>query len=804
MPPDDWLRVKDLFASAVALAPNARAAYLHAACADDELRARVAELLAAHDSASSFLETIAAIPSPRVPGHIGPYRVTGTLGQGGMGVVYDAVDDRLGRRVALKVLHADIATRSARDRFAREARLAASVNHARICQIYDIGSEGGFVFLALERLEGESLAERLRAGPLSCTDAVNVCLEVLSALDALHRLGIVHRDLKPSNVFLTPHGVKLLDFGLARATSPDADTQAPLTLPGMIVGTPRYMAPEQIRSAAIDERADLFAASTMLYEMLTGTAPFDGPSIPAVLDKILHVDPPMIVGSRAVEAVDRVVHRGLSKDPQRRYQTAEAMAEALRGALQFADNDGAGRATAVTRLIVLPFRLLTPDADIEFLSFSLADSIASSLSTVSSLVVRSTLVAGAAVLDSPDLATIAATANVDVVLSGSLVRAGTRLRVAVQLVEAPSGRLIWSDAAQVDDDDIFALQDTVTRKIVESLARPLSGREQRALGHDVPSSAQAYEFYLRATQLSRDSQSIDVAKDMYLEAVRLDPNYAPAWARLGHLHRVLGKYRADRDSIVRAESALNRALELNPDLAFADRALAQIEVDYGRAQDAMVRLLRRTAIRANDADLFAGLVHSCRYCGLFDASSAAHERALRLDPNVRTSIQYTLLMAGQYEQALAAASGYDSVRGLALAMIGDPEAPRRLREQADQLLAVNMAPMAGFANGVAAMIEGDVRPLRTAIDLWIESGLRDPEALFIHGLFLTGGGECDRGMELMTQSLGLGYLPYETLSRHRWLDPLRDRRDFNVMGETMRERHEAAVAAFKLSGGIPI
>ena len=316
------------------------------------------------------------------------------------------------------------------------------------------------------------------------------------------------------------------------------------------------------------------------------------------------------------------------------------MAEDLRAVLLRPDDDRARPAVAVTRLIVLPFRLLKPDSEIDFLPFGLADAVASSLSAIGTLVVRSSLVAARFSGDVPDLKAIAEGASVDVVLSGTLIRAGARLRVAVQLVEAPGGRVIWSETSQLDVGDVFQLQDDLTQRIVESLALPLSGREQRALARNVPASAQAYEFYLRGNQLSRDPQSVDLAREMYVQAVEADPKYAPAWARLGHLYRVIGKYRADRESMSRAESALNRALEVNPDLSFADRVYAQIEVDYGRGQEAMVRLLRRVSIRANDPDLFARLVHSCRYCGLFEASVMAHERAQRLDPHVRTSLQY--------------------------------------------------------------------------------------------------------------------------------------------------------------------
>lgn len=720
-----------------------------------------------------------------------------------MGLVYEGLDERLGRRIAIKVIHGDVVhSPEARERFRREARIAASVSHPHICQIYDIGDDDAQVFIVMERLEGEALSTRLGRGAVPLDEAIAACLGVLSALDALHGLGIVHRDLKPSNIFLTPHGIKLLDFGLARPITTQDETRAPLTLPGTLVGTPRYMAPEQLRDQAIDGRSDLFATGAILYEMLTGVSPFEAHTLPAALDKILHVDPPMIGGSPAFAAADRVIHRSLAKLPEMRYPSATAMADDLRLVAGSPHHEATHRATTVSRLIVLPFRLLKADEEIDFLAFGLADAITSSLSAIETLIVRSSLVAGRFANDGPDLKAIAAETQVDVVLIGTLLRAGSRLRVAVQLVEAAGGRVIWSDSSQVDVGDVFQLQDDLARRIVESLALPLSGREERALAHDVPATASAFEFYLRANQLSREPDKLDVAREMYLQAIQADPQYAPAWARLGHLYRVIGKYRNERDTVARAESALVRALELNPELSFADRVYAQIEVDYGRAQDAMVRLLRRAATRRNDPELFAGLVHSLRYCGLFEASIAAHDRAKRLDPNVRTSLQYTLLLSGDYQRAVDEATGFDSVAGLAQVMAGHPDASQTMRKQAGLFRDAKMLAFADYCESMARLAEGDVAPMRAAVDSLLAGGLRDPEAIFLHGVFLSGGGDYERAIELLAEAVERGYLPYDTLATHKWLDPLRAREDFKAVVQQALIRHGAAAEAFKEAGGL--
>src|SRR5205823_319673 len=275
------------------------------------------------------------------PGQIGRYRVASKLGEGGMGVVYEAMDDRLGRAIALKVIRQDIGNNSvARERFWREARLAARINHPYICQIYEVGEADQQLFMAMERLDGESLSARLDRGAVPLAEAVRIGLEVLGALDALHACGIVHRDLKPSNIFLTRHGVKLLDFGLARPFVDEVgETSRPLTQPGLIVGTPKYMAPEQLQGSAIDTRTDLFATGAILYEMLAGYAPFEASSLAATANKILYTDPPVIGGSPAIATADRVIHRALAKTPAQRYASASAMADDLRGVLDTPDDE---------------------------------------------------------------------------------------------------------------------------------------------------------------------------------------------------------------------------------------------------------------------------------------------------------------------------------------------------------------------------------------------------------------------------------------------------------------------------------
>ena len=262
-----------------------------------------------------------------------------------MGVVYAAHDERLDRRVAVKMIRKAAGDGLARERLWREARAAASLNHPNVCQLYEIGEENGELFLVMELLEGESLAVKLLRGPLPCAEAIQIALAILAALEALHRSRLMHRDLKPSNVFLTHHGVKLLDFGLARLIPADSGATATgLTLAGTVMGTPDYMAPEQVLGQAVDARTDLFAAGSLLFEMLCGRPPFAGDSVLRVFHAITADRPPALGGSPAIVAADRVIYRALSKKPEDRYQTADAMAQDLRAVLLLADSGVAATA----------------------------------------------------------------------------------------------------------------------------------------------------------------------------------------------------------------------------------------------------------------------------------------------------------------------------------------------------------------------------------------------------------------------------------------------------------------------------
>jgi eukaryotic-like serine/threonine-protein kinase len=720
-----------------------------------------------------------------------------------MGLVYEAWDDRLGRQVAVKMIRGALQDLQARERFWREARAAGGLSHPNICHIYEIGEEGEDLFIAMERLDGESLLERLQRGPLPPQEAAQVALGALAALEAVHARGLLHRDLKPSNVFLTPHGIKLLDFGLAApiATSADPDHTVPhLTLPGTVLGTPGYMAPEQILGKPVDARSDLYALGAMLFEMLSGVRPFEATAPAEILARALSERPPALGGSPAVIAIDRVIQRALSRNPDDRYPDAASMAQELRTALRFVDSGIAVPAHPIRRLIVLPFRLLRPDPEIDFLAFGLADAVSASLSGGDNLVVRSSLAASRYAGIVPDLAALAAETDVDLVVSGTMLRVGDQIRVTAQLVEAPRGTLLWSHTQQASLTDLFRVQDDLARHIADSVSASVSGRR-------VPERAprgRAHELYLRANQLALEPRNWTQARALYEEALKEDPEYAPLWARLGRLYRLIWKYSGDPDSVHdldRADAALKRALELDPDLAMALNYYAHHQMELGRSRDALVRLLERGDQLRSDPHLFAGLVQACRYCGLPDASIAAHAHVRRLDRVMPTSISHTFWLKGDYARALEAveSSPAPALKGFILTSLGREE-EAILSCKADEAQGSSVA--ADFCRAVRYAIEGRRDEARVIAQRYLPLGtFIDPEGLFHFAQILARIGDHDAAMEILNRSCEGGYCGLPALELDCWFDPLRARPDFRRLLARAEVQRRAALDAFIVAGG---
>ncbi len=720
-----------------------------------------------------------------------------------MGIVYAAHDPRLDRKVAIKMIREALDDSQTRDRFWREARSAAGLTHPNICQLYEVGEHERQPYIVMELLEGESLADRLRRGALEVPEAIGVLLGALAALDALHRRGQVHRDLKPSNIFLTAYGAKLLDFGLARPfdtnLGPDGKTAADLTLPGTVMGTPRYMSPELLQGRPATPGSDLFAAGAILYEMLTGRHAFPGDTLLPVFYAIVSEPAPSL--PKGTGALNDILRRALARTPEERYGSAEAMAEELRAASVSGSRSVAATRAWQRRLIVLPFRMLRPDAETDFLAFSLPDAITSSLSGLESLVVRSSLAAARFVGAAPDVRVIASEADVNVVLTGTLLRAGDQLRLSAQLVEAPSGTLVWSHTAQVALRDLFQVHDELVNRIVTSLSVPLTAREQEMVKHDVPASATAYELYLRGNQIAKNPFQALVARELYAQCVELDPRYAPAWARLGRCHWVEAKWSTHSDAdMARAEQAFQKAFELHPDLAIAHNLYARFEADRGRAVEAMRRLLERVKLARSDAELYVGLVHACRYAGLLEASAAAHDRAVRLDPQAQTSVAYTYFLLGEYARIPTAPQGEMAFANAhALLLAGREEEVLQLSREMEASLGDDL--MRDYATSVRALVERKKHESREAMERLLSQKFADQEGSYFLARQMMRLGETTRALEILAGVVKRGYGCYTALTIEPWFEPLRGNPEFQAIVEQAKALREKALRAYAEAGG---
>lgn len=800
MDPERWRRIESVYHSALRRNPKDRSAYLAAACAEDrDLRDEVASLLAQDDSTLLLDESTQDLPlrgsrslPALTPGEtLGHYRIESVLGQGGMGRVYRAVDTRLGRCVAVKISADEFS-----QRFEREARVISALNHPHICTLHDVGRlPTGAAYMVTELVEGQTLRDWLGDSP-GTEKKLEAARQILEALRAAHGAGIVHRDLKPANIMVRFDGyIKVLDFGLAKrifGVAKSAETVSmESSVPGQIIGTVAYMSPEQILGHELDSRSDLFAFGIILYEMIAGLHPWPHKLANETLHAILRDPVPTLDSVWA-----GIVNKLLRKNREERYGSADDVLNAIANPVLAPGKPG------LTRLIVLPFRVLRAHESSDFLSLSLPDAITTSLAAVESLVVRSTMLAAAFASDEPDPATIAEKARVDAILTGSILPDGENLRVNAQLVRAPDGALLWSNTSRGSLRDIFQLQDSLVGEIVRSLALPLTAREERALKHDAPASALGYEFYLRANQLiaaGYNAQNMALARDLYLQSVDADPQYAPAWACLARAHRYVGKFLGDTaTNNKRAEDAFQKAFALNPDLAIAHNFYTAHETDSGRSLDALGRLLKRAHTHQNDPNLFIGLVQACRYCGLLDASLAAHERAKLLDPNARTSVAYTYMHMGEYQKALdhCPAPSDFFVVGPALDALGRGGEAIAIAREFEKTM---QEPYKTWFASARATLEGDYA---TAVNGYGRvATLQDPEAYFWQACYRAKAKACGPALECLSKALDGGYQCHRALVHSLWLEPLRSEAGYNDLVNRAVEMSAQTRRVFLENGG---
>ena len=642
---------------------------------------------------------------------IGAYKITSLLGAGGMGEVYRAEDTRLGRTVAVKVLPTEMAQDKERlSRFVREARAASALNHANVAHIYEIGQSDGLHFIAMEYVEGQTLADKIGGRPLPIGEIVDIGIQVADALDEAHRKGITHRDIKQANVMLTARGqVKILDFGLAKVTQPEGQaigsdiSTVMKTETGVVMGTMHYMSPEQVLGRDVDHRTDIFSLGVVLYEMTTGRLPFTGTSSSETMDRILHSQPDAIArfNYNVPGELERIIRKCLEKDRERRYQSARDVFIDLKN---FNDSGAHHPAVVSSRprfkaaisiaavvvvllclaglywfnrpgsptdsIAILPFVNAGGNPDTEYLADGITDTLINSLSRVPNLTVTSRTSVFRYKGREPDAQTAGEKLKVQAVVTGRVVQRGDGLSISAELTDVRSNRHLWGEQYNRKLMDILAVQEEIATEISEKLRFKLTGEDKLRLTKRYTQNSEAYQLYLlgRYHWLKKTPDGFNKGIEYFQKAIEKDQNYAPAYAGLAACYNNLANWNfalmPPREAWAKAKAAAEKALRIDDELASAHASLALVaytwEWDWSRAEKEFKRALEldpgsSSTYDPSPSSTYHWYSHYLMTMGRTEDSFRAFRRALELDPvdTANTSHQgWHYLYIRQYDRAI--------------------------------------------------------------------------------------------------------------------------------------------------------
>jgi serine/threonine protein kinase/Flp pilus assembly protein TadD len=619
---------------------------------------------------------------------IWPYQILSILGNGGMGVVYLAFDQQLQRKVALKFLHDHLLSDSQKaERFKQEARAASALNHPNILTIHQVGELDGRQFIATEFVEGETLRQLIDRKELNLTKALEIAVQVCSALMAAHDADIVHRDIKPENVMIRPDGyVKLLDFGIAKLTeesSPEAEGATLInTEAGTILGTVKYMSPEQVRGLEVDARTDVWGVGVLLYEMLTGSIPFQGETRSDTVAAILQQEPPFSQTNLPAK-LSWVLTRALAKDREERYQTIKELRSDLESLDKNEFQAGAETSTISTAsglnlpetvvttgrkrlsriinsLAILPFVNESDDADAEYLSDGITESIINNLSQLPKLKVlaRSTVFRykGPEI----DAQRVGQQLGVRAVVTGRVRQAGDVLMIGAELIDIGKEAQLWGEHYRRKMSDIFDVQEEIAHEICAKLKIKLSGDDRRRLRRRHTEKSHAYELYLKGRYFwdKRVIDGFEKAIDYFHRAIEEDPAYALAYVGLSDCYQLLSGYGASspQENISKARAAANKALVIDPTLAEAHASLGHIAMFHDWAWiNAENEFKSALKLNPNYATAHHWYSICLRIMGRTDEALAHAKEALELDRSsliIQTNLAILFYLIRRYDEAI--------------------------------------------------------------------------------------------------------------------------------------------------------
>lgn len=691
----------------------------------------------------------------------GRYTVERELGQGGMATVYLAQDLKLGRPVAIKVLRPELSAMLGTDRFLREVEIAAQLSHPHIVPLFDSGEAGGFLFYVMPYIKGETLRARLeREKQLPVEEALAITRHVALALGHAHAQAVIHRDVKPENILLHEGEPMIADFGIALAVSAAADTR--ITQTGFAVGTPEYMSPEQATGErALDARSDVYSLGCVLYEMLAGEPPYTGRTTQALIAKRL-VDPvPSVKRLRAAvpAGVEQALLKALAPTPADRFDTTGAFVAALA-------MPAVAAADAMPCVAVLPFLNLSADPENEYFADGITEDVIAHLSKVRALKVISRTSVMRFKKREPGLRAIGAQLGATKLLDGSVRRAGDRVRIVAQLVDAETDQHLWAETYDRQLTDIFAIQTDVALHIAGALQAELSPDEERRIAKEPTTDLQAYQLLLQGRHLfiRFTPASIQRAIEYYNRAIAQDPAYATAYASLAQAHAELAEMGAVPPEAARrhALEAAEQALRLDPQLGDAHCIMGHLmalwRFDWKGAEAEFKRALELAPSGADAYDLYGRL---CSALGRFDEAIALQRRAQELDPLAhRLDVATTMLRADRYDEAAREAGRaleFDPDHDRAHATLGWAHIKRGMVEEglAELERAVAAAPesIQWLAQlGQAYALAGRRKDAHRVLGRLNDEARYGYVAPFHLAFVYTGLGEFERALDLLDQA----------------------------------------------------